>query len=56
MIKAKKIWIATHPSEPDNYKVKFTEPRGEGDYLYANQAEHEDTWVEFKEYALIELV
>lgn len=53
-MKATKIWIARHENESDNFDVRFNEPNC-GTYLYSNFEGGEDNFVEYKEYALIEL-
>jgi len=53
-MKAKKIWIATHPEEPDNVEVRFSEPH-DGEMIYPNQHDHDAAYCEFKEYVAFEV-
>ena len=51
-MKAQKIWIAY--LDPHSFEVTFEDPRGETSILYDGDRD-EDNYVEYKEYALIEL-
>jgi hypothetical protein len=53
-MKVKKMWLAVHPREADNYEVSFTEPN-EGVMIHTNYHSGEDEWVEFKEYIIMEI-
>jgi hypothetical protein len=54
-MKAKKIWIAQHPDQSDNFKVSMTEPNDGSEYLYSSTHEGEDIYVEWKEYICFEV-
>ena len=54
-MKAKRIWIAQHPDEPENRDIKFHEPCDDGEYLCSQMADGRNLYVKYKEYLLIEL-
>jgi len=54
-MKAKKIWIATHPEEPLNIKVSFYERDRRQVTIRPNHEAHHIAYVEYKEYILIEV-
>ena len=54
-MKCKKIWIAVHPEEPHNVEVSFADMSGEHTTIYAGQYNHNDAYVEWKEYVIIEI-
>ena len=43
-----KIWIATHPTEPDNQEFSLTEPSDHSTYIYSDQLDNDAyvNWVE----------
>tara|TARA_R110000744_G_scaffold379382_2_gene497252 strand:+ start:996 stop:1175 length:180 start_codon:yes stop_codon:yes gene_type:complete len=56
-MKAKKIWIATHPTQLENVEVRTTEPSYTDKEVYIDSYLHteEGSYCEFKEYILIEV-
>jgi len=54
-MKAKKIWIATHNTQPYNREVSFDEPHTSDTLIYSDTHDEDDTWSKWKEYLLIEL-
>ena len=54
-MKAKKIWIAQHPDQPDNVEFTMTEPNSGSTYLFSNTHDGDDIYVEWKEYICIEV-
>lgn len=54
-MKAKKIWIATHPEETDNCEVRFSDPETSYVMIYPNQHSHSEEYCEFKEYVAFEV-
>ena len=55
MIKAKKMWIAEHPTQPGNREVKFDEPVDDYTYIESNLFDEDGAceYVEWVEYVCI---
>lgn len=54
-MKAKKIWIAQHPDEPDNCEITVSDPRESHVYIHTGLHTGEDRYVEWKEYIAFEI-
>ena len=52
-MKAIKMWVAEHSSQPDNREVVFIEPRESDYYVESERESQEGEWVEWKEYCCI---
>jgi hypothetical protein len=55
MMKAKKMWLAQHPTQSDNIEVRFTEPPEECIFLDSYLHTEEPEYVKYKEYIIIEI-
>lgn len=54
-MKAKKIWIATHPKEPANFEVSMSEPEYSQVWINTDCRSHDDEYCKYIEYVLIEV-
>lgn len=54
-MKAKKIWMAQHPTQPCNFEVCTTEPNDSGTYISSTMHNEDGEYVQWKEYVLIEV-
>ncbi len=52
-MKAKKIWIAEHPTQPGNREVELNEPRKSGTFISSCYHSEDGEWVKWQEYVCI---
>lgn len=54
-MKAKKMWLAQHPTQSDNIEVSFTEPPEKFIFIDSYLHTEESEYVTYKEYLIIEI-
>lgn len=53
-MKAKKIWIATHPKDPDSVEMSCRNQQGDYAHVFSHETQTEE-YVPYKEYVAIEV-
>lgn len=54
-MKAKMIWIAVHPDEPDNVEVSFIKPEYSQALIHPDMNFNTEEYCEYKQYVCIEV-